>query len=799
MISQPEILFVFLDCTSFIYRGTTYHLGSGYVQASLRQQGVKTRQLIVDSQVRLSDLVDMIIKQKPHIVGFTCYDSNYHISKLIARLLRKKQPGIITLMGGPSATFSDQLIMQDTEAVDACIRGEGEKTMGEVVERLGQNRNLAGIRGVTHRQDGQIIREPDRPYGCGADKADGLDMFPSPTLTDCFPFYDMSSSEIGRIGISTSRGCPYRCIYCNFASMSGHQMRYHSADRVVAELKVLDAAVGKLMLKEKLRLAVYDDIFTLDMKRVKQLCYRISKLELKNIKLYSETRADFVDRELLELMYKAGFTQVSFGLESASPRVLRIIKKVTSAPVLDNDFSPERKFLEQIKQAVGWCKEVGIKPTVNILLGLPTETLEEGLATLEFVKKLGVSEYYHNILQLHSGTEIFDKQAEYGISATPSVFKLPYDTKLRYNVRQVPVLDGGELCSTGNVAQEASYSHHLQRLMAIPMSKEGLPGYDVLINNPDLITQGFFRWLGNFTAPSTKLSIVNDNQNKFKQQESILNMVAADSPLLGISSLVQGDRWTKSVPEYVWHQGILPQEPYYQPYMHRFYHVPFGKLGRLADSMGSNDYNKRIMFFTLKDKHDRQYLIDLSECVAKYGFSALPAELVGSYGFFLNECCWQTEACPASFLSRLIIDDKEEVRTCLNGRTVGVVGDSLKDIKHNLLSLAKTKTKKRGCKQCSARSQCSGCLFPPVSDDEFCRLKREHHSISSLVKLMPYVRSAWLYNNLPPLVYRSVLGQLGTKDKHNLESLNKILGIKTTNWSPRPKASSSAPQTVRPS
>ncbi len=774
---DAEILFIYLDCTTFIYSGATYHLGSGYIQAYLRNRGVSARQLVADSRISLTDIVDMIIEAQPRAVGFTCYDSNYYLSKLIAQLLKKRQPGITTLMGGPSATFSDDLIMRDTQAIDVCVRGEGEYSMAEIMERLQQAGGFTGIKGITHRQGNRIVREVDRPRGGGKTKGAELDIFPSPILNGVFPLAEMALRELGEVGISTSRGCPYRCIYCNFATMSGHRLRYHSVDRVIADLSRIDVAAGKRMTQgEKLRVAIQDDAFTMNVERAKRICRRIIEHGFERIELYCETRADHVDRELLQLLQQAGFKQINFGLESAVPRILRIIRKVTPTPATDEDFAPEKKFLKQMKQAIKLCREVGIEPSVSIISGLPTETLKEGMATLEFVGELGVSEYLHNHLLLHAGTEVFEKQADYGISATPSAWCLPYDTRRHYNTRRIPILDSRELVDMGNVIQIWQYFFHTQRLMVTPVNHEDSTGRDILFQDAAVIGPDFFRWLNNFISPATMLSAMNADRKLLDWKKSIEHIVETDTPLLGFPGLVPGDRWSADIPEYVWLRGILPQEPYYQSYMHRFYFVPVSKLTELADYR--DNYQKRVMFLVLKSEQDKHDLIYLSELVAKQSLAVLPKELGAFYCFFLNECCWRPDPCAADCLSRLIANAKGELKTCLNGAVVGRVGDKVEHIKHRLRSLKEAKQKQRGCGQCSLSEQCSKCLFPAMCDAEFCHLKREHPAITGLVKLMPYIRSAWLYNTLHPAVYRAMFGRLGVEEKRKLELLTRILGLR---------------------
>ncbi len=809
-------------------------MGAGYVQAYLRRQGIATIALTAGGQLKLSDLADIIISAAAPIVGFTCYDSNYYLSKLLAESIKKQRPDIKIIMGGPSATFSDRLIMGDTLAVDVCVRGEGEYTMAELIPRLKCNEKPAGICGITYRDSGDIIREDERKRG------GQLDKFPSPYLTGIFPINKDTLADIGRMGVSTSRGCPYHCTYCNFAAMSGHTIRHYPVDIVLGELERINTAACRyLPAGQKLRLAIQDDAFSINLKRAKDICKGIIRRNIERLSLSCETRADRIDRELLQLMQQAGFTHINFGLESAVPRILRIIKKVGTDLAQNKDYSAEENFLRQTKQAINWCNKIGLKSTVSIISGLPGESFKDGLATLDFVKGLGVTEYLHNRLQLHAGTQLFEKQAKYGISAAPSIWGLPYETKCSYNTKQIPVADNKKLCDSGNVMQELHYLFNIQRLLSI--AGKGDRPADILLKQVEGISAELLGWLGGFISPMVKIAVINDDPLLFKRKESLQNIVNTDSPVLSFSRLVsaeklvypekrtppsnavdlrwkpvilgleaeesppaiasrfftplryiQNDNLLKSTAlsqwgeeqsshtfsgEYLWRHGIMQDKPYYETHLHRFYFVPFSRLGKLRGIISEDNYSKAVVFLSLQEDEDIAALDKAAGLVAKSGFSGLPAELVKFYCVFINECCWRMQSCGISGgnLSRLIIDKKNQLSCCLHGKLIGKVGDDIGVIKKRLIAYRGAELARRNCNQCELYKTCAKCIFPPVAASVYCELMRRRYGITGLIKTMPYIRAAWLHKNLPEGIHEAILGALGIKDKNRLDLLARLI------------------------
>jgi radical SAM superfamily enzyme YgiQ (UPF0313 family) len=414
------------------------HLGVAYLRAVLEGAGVRARQFLPDRIVSAVGLAAALAESRPAMVGLTVYETNLLASRAATQVIRKTLPEAVIVAGGPNATFSPAETLE-LLGVDACLRGAGEVRARGVAEAvLGASRArsrlpelLAGIPGLVlatpegtwATREGDISSFPGAPFRC-------LDELPSP--------YQLGLVASPTVGLMTARGCNQRCTYCSFAELSGRRVHFHSVERVLDDLRVLDALAVRTGRTG--RVPVFDDAFTLEPGRARRICERIAQLGLR-LRFTCETRADRVDPELLRLMKAAGFEEVNFGLESAVPRVLRAIGKVQDpATSSDPTLEREREFLERVRAAVAAARTAGLRTTVSVIGGLPSETLEDFRATVEFVASLGVANYAHNVLHLYPGTPAYRDRERLGIPAGRSVETGTWTTQHAFDVAAVAPL-----------------------------------------------------------------------------------------------------------------------------------------------------------------------------------------------------------------------------------------------------------------------------------------------------------------------------------------------------------------------
>lgn len=370
-------------------------LGLGYLASMLREHGttsVKILNLEID-YMEDDEFTEYIKREDPHIVGFSCMTCNYLPGLQFAALVKKANPDIITVFGGPHPSFqAKDIVMQHGDAVDIVVRGEGEYSFRELVEKLRKKESLSTVEGITYRGNGKIIETPNRPF------IQDLDALPHPAR-EVMETKRYSESERGCL--ITSRGCPWRCLYCSTSQFHGHTYRTHSPEYVVDEMQILAEKYNC----EKI--GIEDDLFTFDRKRVFEICNMILERGLK-IRWGCSVRADTLDRELLEKMYEAGCSHLFIGVETVDDNVMKHIRKGLK--------------LENVKEAIMLAKKIGFGIKASFILGLPFQKPEEGEAILKFAEEVGLnppSDFITvNMLCPFPGSDLYENPEKYGITVT---------------------------------------------------------------------------------------------------------------------------------------------------------------------------------------------------------------------------------------------------------------------------------------------------------------------------------------------------------------------------------------------
>lgn len=411
-----------------------HHLGCAYLAAYLEREGIRTKQYVVRS-LDVADVARKIVADGIRVLGLSVKDTNYYAARWIASAVKELTTSIFIVVGGLTATFSDDLVLKHCPDVDACLRGYAETSLLDLVRAVVDGSDLDAVPALTRRVEGKVARTSERRREGTGD----LDFFPSPYLSGLLP-----ATQGPKVGLSTSRGCVFRCTFCNPTAMAGYQIAYHSDERVLAELHYISDGVAGTGGTPPHMLFLNEDIFALNLKRTRRLCERIATDRPKNLVFGCETRIEHLDEETLNVMYAAGFRFLKFGLESGNPRVLNIIKKVRAADGAEDGYSAEREFLERLLAVVLTAKRIGFRVVAGAIFGLPGEQLPDAIETLDFLLRLDVDEYYHNYLQLFPGTEAFATYRRWGyqLKIREDFYPTIYQTIWPYPVQLVPRLEG---------------------------------------------------------------------------------------------------------------------------------------------------------------------------------------------------------------------------------------------------------------------------------------------------------------------------------------------------------------------
>jgi radical SAM superfamily enzyme YgiQ (UPF0313 family) len=363
-------------------------LGLAYLAAALSAAGVEVKVLdLVVFPYSRARLKNLIAAFKPQMAGLTAVTMTFDNAMDVVKDIKGINPEILTVMGGPHISFCAPETLGDYPELDVAVIGEGERTLVELCRAVDNGGALENVKGIAFR------RGIDIQFTARREPIENLDELPMP---------DRRLLPLGRyralnmpISITTSRGCPFKCIFCVGRKMVGARVRYRSPEKVVDELQYL----GSFKFSQ---VNIADDLFTANKDHCLGICNEIIKRNLK-LTWTSFARVDTVCAEVLCQMKAAGCKAVSFGIESANPRILKTIKKGIT--------------LDQVQAAVVMCQEAGITPFASFILGLPGETPQTIKETMDFgerLKGLGLAFGFH-LLAPFPGTEIRDHCDQYGI------------------------------------------------------------------------------------------------------------------------------------------------------------------------------------------------------------------------------------------------------------------------------------------------------------------------------------------------------------------------------------------------
>ncbi len=357
-------------------------LGIAYLASALRNENIGVK--IIDAPALGLDLEAVskeVSELKPELVGITATTPLSNSAYQLARLLRKEVKWII--LGGSHASAVGNKIFEECPELDFGFRGEAEEVFPAFARKLlngEKNLDLPGVIRPGRESDPVLIPE--------------LDRLPLPAW-DLLPMssYRHPLSPGRQVAtMLTSRGCPYQCIFCD-KSICGIRFRPRSPEHVLKEIELLyhDFGVRTIIF--------YDDLFTRDLERVKEICRKILERGIK-ISWKCEARANILNASILGEMRKAGCEVIAFGIESSHQKSLDWLNKGVT--------------VEQIKEAVRLTKQAGIKVLGYFIFGLPPETYEEELQSVEFAIGLGLDYVQFASLSPFPGTRLYDLAVEKG-------------------------------------------------------------------------------------------------------------------------------------------------------------------------------------------------------------------------------------------------------------------------------------------------------------------------------------------------------------------------------------------------
>ena len=323
-------------------------LGLLYLVSALEREGYRVD--LRDYQLAEGDnLFDVertlaFLEESAPIVGFSCMANLLPYTLLVAQALKARHPEKTVILGGTGPSAVEQGILRTFDGVDAIVRGEGERTIVDLMDALKSGRDLRTVRGISFRSKDAVIE--NRPRLRVAE----LDDLP-------LPAYDrVDTTAYQGFGVVTSRGCPYRCTFCSVAPVWQHQAVLRSVDSVVAEMVHLFETYGVTMF------LLQDEYFVSDKARMLEFCSALASTGLP-LSWKCFARVNLVDEEMLSAMADAGCVHVRYGVESGSDAVLRRVVKGFTA--------------DDASEVIALSAQIFPEVDAFFIWGFPFETMED--------------------------------------------------------------------------------------------------------------------------------------------------------------------------------------------------------------------------------------------------------------------------------------------------------------------------------------------------------------------------------------------------------------------------------------
>lgn len=369
-------------------KGATPPLGLMYIASYVRRKR-NDEVKIIDTRLYKEPLKivnDNVLKFKPDIVGVSALtfeaSSMYQIAHVIKQL-----ENIPVVVGGPYPTSIPREIINNKD-IDIVVVGEGEYTFKEIIDAVETGNTLDAIDGIVYKDQGMIKVNKPRAL------IDNVDLLPFPAwdLAELSKYENIYSTNGIRFRpymvFLTSRGCPFHCSYCH--SIMGKRFRARSAENVLAEMEIL------IKTYHIYDFIFQDDIPNYDKDRIKAIFMGIIDRHWQ-VHLYftNGMRSDMLDEELIYLMKKAGTSEIAIAVETASPRLQKMVKKNLN--------------LDKVKKMIDICVDSGMFVLGLFMLGFPTETEEELKATIDFACQSRLHEALFFLVTPFEDTELYQQ------------------------------------------------------------------------------------------------------------------------------------------------------------------------------------------------------------------------------------------------------------------------------------------------------------------------------------------------------------------------------------------------------
>lgn len=327
-----------------------------------------------------------LARMRPDVVGFSVMTDVWYNVVQTCEFLKQSLPETLICLGGPQASIYPELSLA-ASCADMLVAGDGEFAFREALEKLMDGKPPANINGVFWKNSHGEIKAPS--FGIAV--MEDCNALPAPdrSLIDNDAYSSLLSGGKSTTMI-TSRGCPYRCVFCK---LSLQKLSARSPELVADELEAIARAGFE-------NVELYDDTFTWQRERVLKICEEIISRQIK-LGWSVRARVDKVDYEMLKKMKEAGCRRIHFGVESGNDLVLKASQKGITK--------------NQARQAVQMARELKFEVLAYYLIGFLDESVNEMQETYRFARELNTDYAAFAVLIPYPGTAIYQEALRRGI------------------------------------------------------------------------------------------------------------------------------------------------------------------------------------------------------------------------------------------------------------------------------------------------------------------------------------------------------------------------------------------------
>lgn len=377
---------------AFIQERSFEQVDIHYLAGSLRDNNIEYQLFIKNLE---KDFYGELIRYNPSYIFYSMStDEQAPAIELFGRI-KELLPGAKTLLGGSLALLYSGICR--TGGIDYVFRGGEEFSLPKFIKTMEAEKSVKDIAGIC------FIDEKGQEYRNDNFELGEINNFPKPDR-DLYYKYDRLRNDPTK-RFTATRGCLYRCKYCQRAALSKYfqsrDYQYRDNRDVIEEIRYVH---GKYGLKW---VHFMDGTFNANKKWCRLFLEDYARAGMPHF--LCNARTENVEEEFVQLLKKAGCERITFGIQSGDPGIRQ---KLAGRPTTDN----------QIIEACRLCKKYGIRTGVDIIFGWPGETLKEAMNTIRLCRKLDVEFYSSNILTFFPGLEITDYAFENGfISKIPAL------------------------------------------------------------------------------------------------------------------------------------------------------------------------------------------------------------------------------------------------------------------------------------------------------------------------------------------------------------------------------------------